>query len=62
LAFSLFQKFFSITRTIFSHTRSEQFWKQNTIYQIIFKNQSQNYLKFTLMGFSLLFNEMLTLK
>ena len=31
-AFSLeFQKFFSITRTIFSQTRSEQFWKQNTI-------------------------------
>ena len=30
-AFSLeFQKFFSITRTIFSHSRSEQFWKQNT--------------------------------
>ena len=32
LAFSLeFQKFFSITRTIFSHSRSEQFWQQNTI-------------------------------
>ena len=31
-AFSLkFQKFFSITRTIFSHSRSEQFWWQNTI-------------------------------
>ena len=31
-AFSLeFQKFFSITRTIFSHSRSEQFWYQNTI-------------------------------
>jgi hypothetical protein len=25
------QKFFSITRTIFSHSRTEQFWKQNTI-------------------------------
>ena len=25
------QKLFSITRTIFSHSRSEQFWKQNTI-------------------------------
>ena len=33
-AFSLeFQKFFSITRTIFSHSRSEQFWQQNTIVQ-----------------------------
>ena len=32
LAFSLqFQKFFLITRTIFSYSRSEQFWKQNTI-------------------------------
>ena len=32
LAFSLeFQKFFLITRTIFSHSRSEQFWLQNTI-------------------------------
>jgi len=32
LAFSLeFQKFFLITKTIFSHSRSEQFWKQNTI-------------------------------
>ena len=31
-AFSLeFQKFFSITRTMFSHSRSEQFWEQNTI-------------------------------
>ena len=31
-AFSLeFQKSFSITRTIFSHSRSKQFWKQNTI-------------------------------
>ena len=36
-AFSLeFQKFFSITRTIFSHSRSEQFWKQNTIYASAF--------------------------
>ena len=26
-----FKKNFLITRTIFSHTRSEQFWKQNTI-------------------------------
>ena len=32
-AFSLqSQKFFSITKTIFSHSRSEQFWKQNTKY------------------------------
>ena len=32
LAFSLeFQKFFSITRTIFSHSRTENFWQQNTI-------------------------------
>ena len=32
-AFSLkFQKFFLIIRTFFSHTRSEQFWKQNTIF------------------------------
>ena len=32
MAFSLkFQKFFLITITIFSHTRSEQIWKQNTI-------------------------------
>ena len=31
-AFSLkFKKLFSTTRTIFSHSRSEQFWKQNTI-------------------------------
>ena len=31
MAFSLeFQKFFSITRTIFSHSRSEKFWYQNT--------------------------------
>ena len=30
-AFSLkFKKLFLITRTIFSHSRSEQFWKQNT--------------------------------
>ena len=28
---SNFKSFFSITRTIFSHSRSEQFWKQNTI-------------------------------
>ena len=28
---SNFRSFFSITRTIFSHSRSEQFWKQNTI-------------------------------
>ena len=27
---SKFQKFFSITKTIFSHSRSEQFWQQNT--------------------------------
>ena len=26
------QKFFSITKTFFSHRRSEQFWKQNTIF------------------------------
>ena len=25
------QKFFSINGTIFSHSKSEQFWKQNTI-------------------------------
>ena len=32
-AFSLeFRKFFSLTRTIFSHSRSGQFWKQNTIF------------------------------
>ena len=32
-AFSLeFQKFFLITRTVFSQSRSEQFWKQNTIF------------------------------
>ena len=31
-AFSLkIQKFFSVTRTFFSHSRSEQFYKQNTI-------------------------------
>ena len=28
---SLASKFFSVTRTIFSHSRSEQFWKQNEI-------------------------------
>ena len=28
-------KFFSITRIIFSHNRSEQFWQQNTIYSIL---------------------------
>ena len=33
LVFSFeFNKFFSITKTIFSHSRSEQFWKQNTKY------------------------------
>ena len=26
-----FQKLFSISRTFFSHSRSEQFWKQNTV-------------------------------
>ena len=26
-------KFFSISRTIFSHSKSEQFWKQNTFFQ-----------------------------
>ena len=37
-AFSLkFQKFFSITRTIFSHSRSEQFWYQNTIFRFLDK-------------------------
>ena len=38
-AFSFeFQKCFSITRTIFSHSRSEQFWKQNTILKQMQKN------------------------
>ena len=32
MAFSQNQKFFSITTTIFSHSRSEQFWQQNTIH------------------------------
>ena len=32
-----FQKIVSITRTIFSHSMSEQFWQQNTIFAIIFK-------------------------
>ena len=37
-AFSLdFQKFFSITRTIFSLSRLEQFWKQNTIFDDTFE-------------------------
>ena len=34
-----FQKFFSITRTIFSHSRSEQFWWQNTN-KLIFENKT----------------------
>ena len=33
------QKFFSITRTFFSHSRSEQFWKQNTISLVTVANQ-----------------------
>mgnify|MGYP006863785530 CR=1 FL=1 len=32
----LFQKLFSVTRTNFSHSRLEQFWKQNTIYLYLF--------------------------
>ena len=35
-----FQKFFPITGTIFSHSRSKQFWKQNTIFCfLIFYNR-----------------------
>ena len=36
-AFSLkFPKFFSITKTIFPHSKSEQFWKQNTIANLMY--------------------------
>ena len=28
-------KCFSVTRAIFSHSRSEQFWQKNTIYSIL---------------------------
>ena len=31
-----FQKFFAMTRTFFFHSRSEHFWKQNTLAQRIF--------------------------
>ena len=37
-----FQKFFSITRTIFSHSRSEQFWWQNTIFSLPINLLSSN--------------------
>ena len=32
------QKFLWITRAIFFHSRSEQFWKQNTKYEIQFNH------------------------
>ena len=35
--------FFSITRTIFSHSRWEEFWKQNTI--VLFLNQRFIYFR-----------------
>ena len=31
-----FENVFSITRTLFSHSRSEQFWKQNIVFTSIF--------------------------
>ena len=48
LAFSLeFQKKFSITRTFFSHSESEQFWKQNTVsHYLTQKNHSKYFLNF----------------
>ena len=37
--------FFSITKTIFSHIRSEQFWKQNTIFILYFTYRTINCCK-----------------
>ena len=40
MAFSLeFQKLFSITRTIFSLSKSEQFWKRNTIFYLVLSRE-----------------------
>ena len=39
------QKFFSITKTIFSYSRSEQFWQQNTIASLEAKNVLDKFWK-----------------
>jgi hypothetical protein len=63
-----FQKFFSITRTIFSHSRAEQFWKQNAksmqvpilIEKVYFSEKSSNNYRVDSLTIKIRYCEMVT--